>query len=49
LKLNGKGQIWTKDKFHLQKHLGLPKDHKLGTTFEFTYNEDKNNLKTSLN
>lgn len=49
LKLEGKGKIWSKNKIHLQKHLGLPKGHKLGTTLEMTYEEDKSNLKFAFN
>jgi len=49
LKLNGNGKIWTKDKFNLHNHLGLSKEHKLGTTFEVSYDEECSNLKTSLN
>jgi len=49
LKISGTGQVWSKDKFYLHKHLGLPSDHKLGTTFELTYDENHTNFKTSLN
>lgn len=41
LKVTGKGDVTTKNKVHLHNHLGLPKDHKLGATFEMTYSENQ--------